>query len=57
MWELIVNKPSPELSPIKADFSLKYKLASKDDTAKEENVTHHYYFDISNYEVMCIGWF
>lgn len=51
MWELIINKDSTELPPIKADFSLKYKLASKGDGIKEENVTYHHYFDISNYEV------
>lgn len=52
MWELIINKPSTELTPIKTDFSLKYKLACKDDAAKEEKVTYHYYFDITNYEVL-----
>lgn len=53
MWELSISKDSSELSTIKADFSLKYKLASKDDDEKEENVTYHHYFDISNYEVTC----
>lgn len=51
MWELIINKDSSELPPIKADFSLKYKLASKGDGVNEENVTYHHYFDICNYEV------
>lgn len=54
MWELIVNKYSSELPPIKTDFSLKYKLASKNNDEKEEYVTYHHYFDIFNYEVMYI---
>lgn len=51
MWELIVNKPAIELTPIKTDFSIKYKLASKSDGVKDENVTYRHYFDIINYEV------
>lgn len=54
MWELIINKSSSELPTIKTDFSLKYKLASKDGALKEENVTYHHHFDIVNYEVRII---
>lgn len=52
MWELVINKLSTELTPIKTDFSLKYKLASNNAIVKEENVTYHHYFDITNYEVL-----
>lgn len=49
MWELLVN-PNAKSSTIKADFSVKYKLADKDKVLKEDIVYHHY-IDISNYEV------
>lgn len=51
MWELQISAASGAPT-LKSEFLLNYKLTEHDDDKK----TYKYYFDIIDYQVICLGY-